>query len=166
MVSCYRCGAPNANYRRTIYTGFSTGGWWGKRSYGSRTYYGLRPVCRDCAKSIDRWNIIKLIFWVVVIVSAIFYFLNRRSNSSKVDSSSQYHYSGETARITSATGLRLRDQPSSSGTVLLTVPYDETVGIIDKNGNIETISGREANWYKVDYKGTTGWLWSGYLETK
>jgi uncharacterized protein YgiM (DUF1202 family) len=38
------------------------------------------------------------------------------------------------------------------------------VGIIDKNGDSETISEQTANWYKVDYKGTTGWLWSGYLQ--
>ena len=167
MATCYRCGAPNANYRRTTYTGFSTSSWWSRRSYGSgsRTYYGVRSVCQDCAKSIDRWNTIKFIFWAALIVSAIFYFLNRRSNAPTVHSSLQYHYSGQTARIISAKGLNLRDQPSSSGTVLLTVPYNETVGIIDKNGDIETISGQTANWYKVDYKGTTGWLWSGYLKT-
>jgi len=171
MATCYRCGAPNANYRRTTYTGYSTGSWWSKRSYGagSRTYYGLRSVCEDCAKSIDRWNRIKFIFWTVVIASAIFsiiHFFNRRPSSTTAHGSMQYHYNGQTARIIPAKGLNLRDQPSSSGRVLLTVPYNEMVGIIDKNGNSETISGRTANWYKVDYKGTTGWLWSGYLETK
>lgn len=52
------------------------------------------------------------------------------------------------------------------GTVLVTVPYNELVDLIDKNGDSETIDGQTANWYKVDYKGTTGWLWSGYLEAQ
>ncbi|WP_079686589.1 SH3 domain-containing protein [Ohtaekwangia koreensis] len=57
-----------------------------------------------------------------------------------------------------------RDQPSSSARVLLTIPHNEIVGIIDKNGGSETISGRTANWYKVDFKGKEGWLWGGYIE--
>ena len=166
MATCHKCGAPNANYRRTTYTGYSTGSWLGKNSYGSssRRYYGVRSVCEDCANSIDRWRRIKLIFWIAVIGLAIFYF----SSSSKAGKSSQrsqsYHYSGQTARITATKGLNLRDQPGSAGAVLLTVPYNETVGIIDKSGHTETISGRTENWYKVDYKGAIGWLWGGYLK--
>jgi uncharacterized protein YgiM (DUF1202 family) len=172
MATCYRCGAPNANYRRTTYTGFSTGSWWSNRSYGSgsRTYYGVRSVCQDCARRIDTWNTIKFIFWIVVIITAFFYFSNHSLKPSKRDSlqraTSPYHYSGQTARIISPKGLNLRDQPTSNGTVLLTIPYNEVVGIIDKNGDSETISGQTANWYKVDYRGTAGWLWSGYLQTE
>ena len=81
-------------------------------------------------------------------------------------SSEQYHYDGQTARIIPAKGLNLRVQPSSSSAVLLTVRCNETIGIIDKNGRSETISGQTANWFKVDYKGTIGWLWSGYLQTQ
>jgi len=167
MATCYRCGAPNANYRRTTNTGFSTGNWLSNRSYGSssRTYYGVRSVCQECAKAIDRWNTIKLIFWIAVIAILIFYFYNHTSPSSSRETST-YQYSGETARVIATKGLNLRDQPSSSGTVLLTVPYNETVGIIDKNSNSETISGKTGAWYKVDYEGTTGWLWSGYLEVQ
>jgi len=172
MATCYRCGAPNANHRRTTYTGSSTGSWWSKRSYGSgsRTYYGVRSVCQDCANAIDTRNRVKLFFLIAVIITAFFYFSNHPLSSSKGDSSpwttSPYHYSGQTARIISTKGLNLRDQPSSRGTVLLTIPYNEIVGIIDKNGDSETISGQTANWHKVDYNGTTGWLWSGYLQTQ
>lgn len=172
MATCHICGAPNANYRRTTYTGSSSSSWGSGRSFGSgsRTYYGVRSVCQDCAKSIDSSRIIKQIFWIVIVVIAFFYFSNRCSDSTNGDSSSQktspYHYSGQTARIISTKGLNLRDLPSSSGTVLKTVPYNETVGIIDINGDSETISGQTANWYKVDYKGTTGWLWSGFLQTQ
>jgi hypothetical protein len=170
MATCYRCGAANANYRRTTSTGYSTGSWWSSRSYGSgsRTYYGVRSFCQDCAKSIDRWNTIKRIFWIAVILIAVYYFSDRcssRTDNKKVPrAASAYQYSGQTARIKSTKGLNLRDQPHSGGAVLLTIPYNETVGIIDKNGNSETIAGQTENWYKVDYKGTTGWLWSGYLQ--
>ncbi|MBT1685128.1 SH3 domain-containing protein [Dawidia soli] len=170
MATCYRCGVPNANYRRTTYTGYSSGTWWSKRSYGagSRTYYGVRSVCQDCARTIDRGNTIRFIFKIAIGAIIAIFFFNHFSSSSRRDSSSKkaasYQYSGQTAKVASTKGLNLRDQPGSSGTVLLTVPYNETVGVIDKNGDSETIAGKTANWYKVDYKGTIGWLWSGYLQ--
>jgi hypothetical protein len=169
MASCYRCGAPNANYRRTTYTGFSTSSWTSKRSYGSgsRTYYGVRSVCEECAKSIDRWSTIKAIFWIVVIIIAFFYFFNGSSNSTKRNKiRSTYEYSGPTARVISVKGLNLRSEGSSTASVILTVPYDEIVGILNNDGAMESISGKEARWFEVDYRGTTGWLWSGYLEEK
>jgi hypothetical protein len=169
MASCYRCGAPNANYRRTTSTGYSKSSWWGSRSYGSgsRTYYGVRSFCQECAESIDRWNTIKRVFLLVAIAIALFMYFNPFSPLSKGNTPSQkaasYQDSGATARIAATKGLNLRDQPNSSATVLLTIPHNDIVGIIDKNGNSESIAGRTANWYKVDYQGTTGWLWSGYI---
>lgn len=166
MASCYRCGAPNANYRRTTNTGYSRSSWWGSRSYGSgsRTYYGVRSVCQECAESIDRWNTIKGVFLLVVIAIALFMYFNPFSPSSKpTQKVAGYQYSGSIARIAATKGLNLRDQPNSSATVLLTIPYNGIVGIIDKNGNSESIGGQTANWYKVDYQGTIGWLWSGYI---
>lgn len=169
MATCYRCGASNANYRRNTFTGSSNSSWSSRRSFGSgsRTYYGVRSVCYNCAKSIDTWNRIKLIFWLVVIGILIVAFLNRSRTSSKSsiqsDASSSY-YSRERGRIISTNGLNLRDTPNSNGAVLAKIPYNETVGIVDKNGTSETISGQTANWYKVEYNGTTGWIWSGYLE--
>jgi uncharacterized protein YgiM (DUF1202 family) len=115
-------------------------------------------VCEDCAKGIDRWNRIKIIFWIAVIALAVFYFSTRSSEGTLV-----YKSTTKTARIISAKGLNLRDQPNSSAAVLLTVPHNEIVVIVNKNGISETIAGQTANWYKVDYNGTTGWLWSGYV---
>jgi hypothetical protein len=98
---------------------------------------------------------------VAVVIAAM-----NRSASRHNNVSSEYKYNGETARIISKRGLNLRDLPNSNGLTLLSLPYNETVGIIDKNGNSETISGQTANWYKVDYKGKIGWLWSGYLKSQ
>lgn len=161
MATCYKCGAPYANYRRTTYTGFSTGSWWSKSSYGSgsRTYYGVRSVCEDCAKSIDRWSRIKTISWIAVIALAIFYFFTRSSQGTSV-----FNSKSATARIISTKGLNLRNRPNSTATVLLTVPHNERVLILDMDGISETVSGKTANWYKVDYNGTIGWVWSGYLK--
>lgn len=72
MASCYKCGVSGASNRRTVSTGFSIGNWVSKRSYGAstRSYFGLRTVCDDCAASIDKWSNIKwaLIFATVGII--------------------------------------------------------------------------------------------------
>lgn len=170
MATCYRCGTSNANHRRTTYTGYSTGGWWSNHSYGSssRRYYGVRSVCQKCAKTIDTWNRIKLIFFGSLIVIVFFYISNHSAGSYKGSDSlratSPYQYSGQTARVISTKGLNLRDQPSSKGKILQTIRHNEIVGIIDTNGYSETISGKTANWYKINYEGTVGWLWGGYLQ--
>lgn len=171
MVNCYRCGGPNANYRRTTFTGASKTSWTSRRSYGtgSRTYYGVRSVCEDCAREIDRQNSRKNIFWIaaaiILGVAVIIYFANYSSKSRGSETiTSTYHYTGQTARVIASKGVNLRDLPNSIGTILLTIPKDEIVGILDKDFESETIFGQTADWYKVDYRGTTGWVWSGYLE--
>ena len=159
MATCYRCGAPNADYRRNTFVGSSTGNWWSKRSYGSssRTYYGLKSVCGRCAKSIDSWNTIKLFFWIVAIIVTIYYFSNRNTSSVL--------YNDNIARVVPTKGVNLRGNANTSSAVLLSIPFDEKVEIIDKTGPSETFSGHTAKWFKVSYHGTEGWLWSGYLET-
>ena len=162
MATCYRCGASNANYRRTTNTGFSNGNWSSKNSYGSssRTYYGTRSVCADCAKIIDTWNIIKIVLAVIIIIV----FFTRSSNNST--NKTLYETTQKSAVVTSTIGLNLRAEPNSSAKVINTIPYKSRVNIVDKSEISETIQGRKANWCKVQYNGTTGWLWSGYLKTQ
>jgi uncharacterized protein YgiM (DUF1202 family) len=168
MANCYRCGAPGANYRRNTFTGSSTSSWSSRRSFGSgsRTYYGVRSVCHGCAKSIDTWNRIKLVFWIIVIGLVILAYSNRSKNFSKnnMPSNISTNYKGETAKVISPNGLNLRDSPNSNGNIIQAIPYNETVRIIEKNGNLETISGQSSNWFNVEYNGTAGWIWSGYLQ--
>lgn len=162
MATCYKCGASNANYRRTTSTGYSSGNWFSKNSYGSssRTYYGTRSVCKECAESIDTWNTIKIVLVVIVVIALMF----RSSSNSTTETNNDT--SQKSAVVISTVGLNLRDEPNSNAKVISTVPYNTTVNIIDISGRSETIQRRTANWYKVDYNGTTGWLWSGYLRTE
>jgi hypothetical protein len=126
------------------------------------------PFVRTCAKEIDRQNS-KKSFWIaaaiILGISGIIYFANYspKYHGNKTITST-YHYTGQTARVIANKGVNLRDLPNSIGGILLTIPKDEIVGILDKDFESETISGQTADWYKVDYRGTTGWVWSGYLE--
>ena|ERR1700756_3786382 len=170
MATCHLCGASDAHHRRETYTGHSSGSWFSRRSYGasSRSYYGVRTVCASCAQAIDKKNKTSPFVWLILIAVGIYMFTcnsNSSSHSDKPTPTNTATYSnGVTATVISTSGLNLRDEPNSNATVLTSVPYNSTVSILDKGGLSETISGQTANWYKVEYNNTTGWLWSGYLK--
>jgi hypothetical protein len=50
--------------------------------------------------------------------------------------------------------LRLREGPSKSNDVILDMSQGEAVEVVD---------GPDDGWYQVDYNGTVGWTWGGYL---
>lgn len=107
---------------------------------------GKKPGCG--------WILLFVVIFIALFL-AVFYQPNR--HVSKGD-----FYT--TGRIKSHAGLNIRSEPNSKATVLGTVPYNEVVTITDKNGPSETISGQTANWVKIEYDRTYGWVWSGFIE--
>lgn len=72
-------------------------------------------------------------------------------------------YADEKFIVTAESGLILRDKPGKGSTKLITMPYKESVEVIDKNGPKEKIAGINAKWYKIKYKGKTGWAFSAFI---
>ena len=64
--------------------------------------------------------------------------------------------------ITSNDGLLLRRQPDRKSEALVLMPYATKITVIEKSGTVDDIDGKKGNWYKVTYKGKTGWCFSGY----
>lgn len=60
----------------------------------------------------------------------------------------------QTLRNGSNKGLNLRSEPNQNSKVLLSVPHNAKVTIVDKNNS---------EWYKVKYDGKTGYVSSQYL---
>lgn len=56
-------------------------------------------------------------------------------------------------KITASGGLNLRDNPSSTGKMLLTIPVDTTVDLVDQQNQ----------WYKTTYQAKTGWISAQYV---
>ena len=77
MATCFQCGEPKSDYRRTVYTGYSTGSWVSKRSYGSstRTSYGVRTVCKNCAGQIDKSQLVKTSFYLTLLMLGLIYYI-------------------------------------------------------------------------------------------
>ncbi|KGK86307.1 N-acetylmuramoyl-L-alanine amidase [Desulfosporosinus sp. HMP52] len=58
--------------------------------------------------------------------------------------------------VTASGGLNLRETPSSSGNVLITIPTGTTINLIEK----------QDQWYKASYQSKTGWVSANYLSVK
>ena len=56
-------------------------------------------------------------------------------------------------KITAAGGLNLRDSPSSTGKLLLTIPKNATIDLVNQQNR----------WYKTTYQSITGWVSADYV---
>ncbi|MDP4159353.1 MAG: N-acetylmuramoyl-L-alanine amidase [Bacillota bacterium] len=56
-------------------------------------------------------------------------------------------------KIAAVTGLNLRDIPSTSGKLLLTIPKGTTINLVEQQNN----------WYKTTYQSLTGWVSADYV---
>lgn len=59
--------------------------------------------------------------------------------------------------------LRLRKQPSTSSTALITLRGGYVVEIVRRSENTDTIGGNKNYWYYINYKGLRGWVFGYYL---
>jgi hypothetical protein len=97
MQHCYLCGVSivGDGYRRTVQTGSKSWSSWGfsgrgriSSRVGSGRYSGLRTVCADCARSIDRANtasaMVTLLFVVGLIVLAAYACSSSHNGGSSV----------------------------------------------------------------------------------
>lgn len=67
-------------------------------------------------------------------------------------------------RYVRSTTLRLRDEPNEFGSVVTSIPGDETVQIIDVKNSLETIGGIKSKWIYINWNDTwEGWVFGGFV---
>lgn len=69
----------------------------------------------------------------------------------------------ETKFVSAKSGLRMRDSPSLSGNRVLTIPYNGEVTVTDRKEGVIYLASTYGEWVKVQYKGSIGWVFGGYL---
>ncbi len=65
--------------------------------------------------------------------------------------------------VESAT-LNLRAEPSLSGALILKIPNESLVSIIEYDTKEQYLDGTRGTWSKVNYQGSIGWVWGNYLK--
>ena len=75
------------------------------------------------------------------------------------------YIAGQPLNVLAISGMNLRDAPK--GVVLQKIPYGARIKTLQpkENANPDTIEGIQGNWVKVEYNGSTGFLFDGFLST-
>jgi hypothetical protein len=77
---------------------------------------------------------------------------------------SQCNNASRNAIVVSENGLILREGHSQKSKAITTLPFKAKVVIINENGPEETIDGVKGKWVRVDFHGSYGWVFDGFLE--
>lgn len=96
-----------------------------------------------------------------LIASIIYYYSDKNNSNSTV---SNQNFNNSYWYIENVNGAKIRMEPSLKGEVLFELFSNDSVLIIDKNGPMEKINGKNMNWYKISYNNKEGWVWSGILK--
>ncbi len=67
------------------------------------------------------------------------------------------------AKVEASAGLTMREQPGTSSKSIVVIPNGSTVKILNKGDLEETIAGKTASWYKVEWNSNKGWVFGGFL---
>jgi uncharacterized protein YgiM (DUF1202 family) len=60
--------------------------------------------------------------------------------------------------------LRVRQEPSNQSVVLSHVRMGSLVEVLTKSDKEDTVENETAWWYRIDYQGLKGWVFSSYIE--
>ncbi len=101
---------------------------------------------------------------IVVLALAAVLFLPPRHAFRTQAASNSSENNNLTSTVKAISGLTIRDQPTTNGTLLTTAPNNEILTIIDKNAAQDVIAGKSGSWYKVEYQGITGYAWGNYID--
>ncbi|TGL64930.1 peptidoglycan DD-metalloendopeptidase family protein [Leptospira jelokensis] len=67
-------------------------------------------------------------------------------------------------RYVRSTNLRMRDEPNEYGSVVISIPGDEKIKILDTKKEVETISGVRSKWIYVNWNDEwEGWVFGGFV---
>lgn len=96
-------------------------------------------------------------FYMIILAIGVFLILGcGKSNYLKV---------GENARVTTKEGLYIRADASAESKKVGLVPFGQEFQVLAE-GATESIYSIKSRWYKVSYRGKTGWLWGGLASSK
>jgi len=68
-----------------------------------------------------------------------------------------------TKYVTAPSGLRLRENPDINSKVILTIPCNEKIEIIEEKNGIVTFEKVTGKWTKIKYQKNIGWVFGGFL---
>ncbi len=67
--------------------------------------------------------------------------------------------------ISANSGLKMRESPDLNAKLIVVIPYQEKVTLLEEKGEAVTISGATGKWSRVQWQSNKGWVFGGFLST-
>lgn len=109
--------------------------------------------------SVRRWKRIRNFMWAVNIFLVLYIVMSAESSGSLIENDIN-----KLGTVKAKKGLNLRSEANSGSPIIISIPFNEKVKIINENGPSEIISGKNANWIEVEFKEKKGWIWEGFIK--
>lgn len=112
-------------------------------------------------ESVDKSAPILAVLGVVLsgaLIAGLIYFVGFQSGTTEI--------SGETGSVNARAGLFLRSAPTTTAPHVTLIPNGAKITIVDATGPSATINGIADRWLKVDYNGSSGWVFGGFVLRK
>jgi len=68
--------------------------------------------------------------------------------------------------VAAKAGLRMRETPGRDGKVIVNIPFNSQVQVVEEKDDEEEISGTRGKWVRITWSGKSGWIFSGFLSDK
>ena len=72
----------------------------------------------------------------------------------------------EPVYVDAKSGLRMRTTPDLNSRIVVTIPNQSAVDVIEEKGEQVSVAGRNGKWTKISYNGKEGWVFGGFLVQK
>lgn len=102
-------------------------------------------------------TIVALVLVAILIFTPRHAFRIGQSNLFTTDSESR-------SIVNSTSGLSIRNEPKKNSKLLITAPYQAKLNIIETDVAQDFINGKSGYWYKVEYRGITGFAFGNYID--
>jgi hypothetical protein len=136
MAHCYRCGAympPEApHYRREVHIGTSIGSFFYGRRIGMSGFNrsGVRTVCADCAKDVDRSNTIGCLVPLVLAAVAAVVICTSQTHQRPATAASVLPKGMVTEVVVTVPSARIRRSPNTDADVVSGASQGDTLIVL------------------------------------
>jgi len=117
--------------------------------------YGTDDTQRFKGVKVYMKNVISLL-----LLSFMFVFVVTCSKKKNIDNLSNYQY------VISENGVILRESPSIESRSLKVIPFKTKLLIKESNERLAVVNNIADKWYKVEWNGSVGYVFGGYLRPK
>jgi uncharacterized protein YraI len=93
--------------------------------------------------------------FVIIALVVIFFLPNHISNLNWKNNTQ--------SKVIAKSGLKIRTAPNLNSDVLITLPFNETIEVVNGNEKLDIVHGENGIWCKVQYNNLEGYAWSKFI---